>query len=452
MPHRGLWSTLTFRAIIILGGVLLTSHAASLLVYEYHRDRAIVLTEASDLADRIIGIVQLANALPAEDRAQILSAAETQFLATFPEGQPLVEQACRKNTYANHMSARLSSAFSDLPGYRSDTCIRGLASDSSGAVSGFDVLVSVTFPDGQRSVFHALLPGASSLLSDAFFPQYLLILALALLICSLMILRLVAPLGRLARAAEMIGIDIDSRVLPIEGPREVRAAAGALNDMHVRLQRQIHSQRDILGAVSHDMRSSLTRLRLRVDMLDDGPRREGLLRVTSDMEQMVSSVLDFVRGIGTNEKPRRINIGALVGSLCDDMQDEGYRVIHRELKEALIVFGRPAALKRCVQNLIMNAIQYGEQADVSVVQEGCDVRVHILDSGPGLPEQELSRVLQPFYRVERSRSMDTGGIGLGLSIAQSVVQSHGGTLALANTCGTGLLATISLPLFDGSLR
>ncbi|MBN7797224.1 sensor histidine kinase [Parahaliea mediterranea] len=442
-------TTLKARAMIVLSSVFLLSHVVGLMVYEYNRDHTIVLTEATDLADRIIGIVQLANAFPHRDRERILAASETQFLAMFPDTLPPGGAACRENDYARHMLQRFGRAFADQSGLEVEICVRDVRAidDSPGRVGqmGFDVLTTIHFPDGERAVFHAVLPDDSSILDDPVLLHFAFVLLLSLALAGFLILKVVAPLGRLGRAAENIGIDIDSPPLAVEGPDEVRAAAVALNDMHTRLQRLIHNQRDIMAAVSHDLRSSLTRLQLRVDMLDDGDDRDGLTRVTADMRRMVQGVLDFVRGVDTDERPRRLELATLLESLCADLAEEGYEVRFLEPAFQPLVVGRPTALRRGFQNLILNAVKYGGSAEVALAGEGAQVVVSVRDRGPGIDEELLAEVMRPFYRVERSRSLDTGGVGLGLAIAQNVVQGHGGTLALHNHPGGGLVASVTLP-------
>jgi len=439
--------------MIVLTTVFLLSHAAALVVYEFNRDRTIVLTEATDLADRIVGIVELSNAFPAQDREQILTAAETQFLAMFPEILPPASPAsCLDNDYARQISGKLSEVFDTVPGHTVESCVRELDTAAEirffGVDRGFDVLITIHFPDGQSTTFHAVLPDDSSVPGDPLMLYLLAILVLSLLVAGFLILRVVAPLDRLARAAELIGIDIDSPSLSVEGPDEVRAAATALNEMHGRLQRQIHNQRDMLAAVSHDLRSCLTRLQLRLDLLDDDTDREGLSRVTADMHRMVQGVLDFVHGIATDETPRRLDLAALLQSMCTDLEEEGFPVTCDESMEAPLVLGRPTALRRGLQNLILNAVKYGERAEVAITSDQKLVTVQVRDFGPGIPEGHLADVIRPFYRVDSSRNLDSGGLGLGLAIVQNVIQSHGGSLSLLNLPEGGLLATIALPVFE----
>lgn len=220
----------------------------------------------------------------------------------------------------------------------------------------------------------------------------------------------------------------------------------------VRLQRQVRNQRTLVAAVSHDLRSSLTRLRLRVDRLDDDTARQGLGRVVDDMQSLVQATQDFSCGGGADESLRRVSLDALLESLCTDMNEEGHAVTWRKPAHSLVVLGRPAALRRGFQNLIQNALKYGERAEVSMSVKGAHVETTIRDQGPGIPDEELENVLMPFYRVDASRSQNTRGMGLGLGlpIVQNVVNAHGGSLTLHNLVDGGLAAAVSLPLLRPS--
>ena len=447
--RRLLPKTLKSRAILILCGLFVLSHAISLLLYEANRDQTIVLTEATDLAERIIGIVNLAHSLPAEDRQNILEAAETQFLATFPELIPLDQVACQETDFSAQLLEHMKSAFQQLPAYQFDVCVRSLQTSPlfirATPRNGFDVLVSIEFPNQDRTTFHAVLPDDSSLFRDSVLIYLLIATALALVIAWYLILKVVTPIERLAVAAEKIGVDIDAEPLDEQGTREVAIAARAFNKMQARLQRLIHGQTQMLAAISHDLRSAVTRLELRGELLKDETERAGLLRVTHDMRQMVQSVLDFIRGHDTSEETRNINLTALVESLCEDLKDEGFALDYQIDEPPRVLSCRPAALRRAIQNLIDNAVQYGGKANLSFFAQEADLVIAIEDDGPGIPADQLQEVFKPFYRLEPSRNPKTGGVGLGLAIAQNIVHAHGGEVLLMNREGGGLRAEIHLP-------
>lgn len=452
---KGAWAryllpeTLKSRAILILSGLFVLSHTVSLLLYEANRDQTIVLTEATDLAERIIGIVNLAHSLPAEDRPNILAAAETQFLTTFPEVVPLDQVACQETDFSAQLLQHMEAAFQQLPAYQFDVCVRSLQASPlffrATPRSGFDLLVSIQFPNRDQATFHAVLPDDSSLFRDSVLIYLLIATALALVIAWYLILKVVTPIERLALAAEKIGLDLDAPPLEERGTREVTIAARAFNKMQTRLQRLIHGQTQMLAAISHDLRSAVTRLELRGELLKDGAEREGLLRVTKDMRQMVQSVLDFVRGHDTLEESRNTNLTALVESLCEDLRDEGFALDYQTDAQPHVLRCRPAALRRAIQNLIDNAVRYGDSVHLSFFQQQGDLVIAVDDNGPGIPDQQLREVFKPFYRLEPSRNPNTGGVGLGLAIAQNIVHAHGGELLLTNREAGGLRAEIRLP-------
>ncbi|WP_250462182.1 ATP-binding protein [Microbulbifer litoralis] len=449
---RWLPGSVRSRTILVLFCAFLLSHAASLAIYEINREKTILLTEATDLAERIIGVVELARGFPDRDRQRILAAAETQFLTTFPEPGNLDSERCRDNDFSRRLDQSLSRAFADVAGFHARVCLRPLQPATllsrREPLHGFDVLVSVSFPDNERTLFHAILPEGKSLVHDAVM-LYLLFSGLAaLLLAGYLIRKTVAPLGRLARAADSLGTNIDAPPLPEDGPTEVAAAARAFNRMQRRLARLVHGQTQMLAAVSHDLRTAATRLQLRAELLQDRHEREGLLRVVEDMKAMIQSVLDFVRGVEPGESPRRTDLTALVESLCEDLREEGYPVFFAGDENSHVIECRPVALRRALQNIIDNGIKYGGRVRVSLLDDGDRVRVAVDDSGPGIPAAELGAVLQPFYRLEKSRNSKTGGVGLGLSIAANTVRAHGGELSLENI-GRGLRVKILLPWAHG---
>jgi signal transduction histidine kinase len=227
----------------------------------------------------------------------------------------------------------------------------------------------------------------------------------------------------------------------------MRQAARAFNDMQTRLRRLVENRTRMLAAISHDLRTPLTLLRLRAEDVENAAEREKMLATIADMNAMIDATLSFARDEATAEPSRRTDLTALLASLVDDMADAGMPVT-MEPAPPLVADCRPAALKRAITNLIDNAIKYGKVARASIQAiPGAIGAIEIIidDDGLGIPEEELARVFQPFYRIERSRSRETGGIGLGLAIALSIVQAHGGELRLANRKGDGLRAVITLP-------
>ena len=216
--------------------------------------------------------------------------------------------------------------------------------------------------------------------------------------------------------------------------------------MQERLRRLIESRTRMLAALSHDLRTPLTLLRLRAEEVADTDERDKMLATIGEMDEMIGATLAFARDEVRAEPRRRVDVAALLASVVDDMADAGLPVTMAPAPP-LIHDCQPGALKRAITNLLDNAVKYGKRARVDDPRDARKtIEITIDDDGPGIPEAELPRVFQPFYRVEDSRSRDTGGTGLGLAIAQSIVQAHGGELTLANRPGGGLRACIKLPV------
>ncbi len=277
-----------------------------------------------------------------------------------------------------------------------------------------------------------------------------LVLNLVLLVVVLVMALYVAtrgitrPLSHLARAAEVIGDGGRAPQLAEQGARELRHAARAFNTMQDRLHRYLDSRTRVLAAMSHDLKTPLTRLRLQVEtLIEDAALRARLGKELDEMEGMVHGALALFRGLDEQEAREPLDVNALIESVRKGFLEMGESVTVSG--RALAPFpGRPRALKRCLTNLVGNAVKFGKRAEVTV-QDGEAVRIHIRDEGPGIAPEELERVFEPFHRVEASRNRDTGGTGLGLSIARDVAQGHGGTVMLRNRPQGGLEAELILP-------
>ena len=257
---------------------------------------------------------------------------------------------------------------------------------------------------------------------------------------------LAAPMRRLAQGAAELGQDVRRAPLPEEGTLECREATRVINQLQRNIQTQLAERDQFVAAVSHDLRTPLTRLALRVEYLDDAQQRQRFAKDIGEMNDMIHATLDYLRGAAPDEAWVRLDLAALVESLVSDFQEAGMAVVLAQGGPAAPpVRGQAAALRRCLGNLLENAVRYGEQASVSVTQQLGEVHVTVCDQGPGLPASEWAKVTQPFYRVEGSRNRSSGGVGLGLSIARDIALRHGGTLALRNATGGGLEAVLELP-------
>ncbi len=302
----------------------------------------------------------------------------------------------------------------------------------------------VQLRDGRWARFDTELPTPPDTLPSR------LVLSLAVLLLAMLALSWVAvrwvvrPLRVLAQAAQGLGEDIARPPLPETGPREVRQAAQAFNTMQQRLARFINERTRMLTALSHDLKTPLTRMRLRTELLDDEEARARFESDLQEMEAMVTQTLEFMRGLGGHEARAPVDVNALLASLQADNETMG-RPLQVEGRAAAPYVGVPSLLRRALGNLIDNAMLHGGSATVRVEDTPGSLLLHVLDTGPGIPPAELERVFEPFHRVEASRSRATGGTGLGLGITRSIARLHGGDVVLHNRPGGGLQALLSLP-------
>jgi len=253
----------------------------------------------------------------------------------------------------------------------------------------------------------------------------------------------VRPIRRLARAAEAFGKGRDVASFQPHGAAEVRQAAAAFIDMRERIRRHLTQRTEMLAGVSHDLRTPLTRMKLELAMLPESPAITGLRSDVGEMERMVDSYLDFVRGEG-EEKVEETDLGQILSSLVQGARRNGHAV-SLEAEGDLRLPLRPQAMRRCVSNLLANAIRHGTRVAVTVKRGEGATEIMVDDDGPGVPADQREAVFKPFFRLEGSRNPATGGVGLGLTIARDVARGHGGDLVLAESPLGGLRATIRLP-------
>jgi len=256
--------------------------------------------------------------------------------------------------------------------------------------------------------------------------------------------RLADPFEQFADAAERLGRDPSTAPPDIEGPAEVERAAQAFRQMQQRLNAYVSDRTQMLGAIAHDLRTPLTRLAFRLEALES-TARVAMARDVAEMEAMVAATMDLARSEGIGSQRQRLELGSLLERVADDMALTG-RKVSAEVADSLVVDGDPVALGRLFANLLDNGESYGGNAHARMYRNGDTAVVDVDDDGPGLPPGELERVFEPFYRVERSRSRETGGIGLGLSVVRSVARAHGGDVTLENRAEGGLRARLTLPL------
>ncbi|WP_448679497.1 ATP-binding protein [Pseudomonas nicosulfuronedens] len=278
-------------------------------------------------------------------------------------------------------------------------------------------------------------------------PWVLLVQLALLLLCTWLAVRLaIRPLTRLAQAVDDLDPDAPAPELDERGPSEVAYAARAFNALQGRIGSYLKERMQLLAAISHDLQTPITRMKLRVEQMDDSPERERLWSDLEEMQHLVREGVAYARSMdGASEAAVKVNLDAFLDSLVLDYQDSG-QAVELQGNSNAVLETRPHALRRVLTNLVDNALKFGGSAQVEVERDTQGVVcVRVLDDGPGIPEEELAEVVKPFYRVESSRNRSTGGTGLGLAIAQQLSQALGGTLTLSNRTSGGLCVQLELP-------
>ncbi len=455
--------------MVVLGAGLLLAQLLSAAINVAERDRLVSGSFGMQPAQRIADVVKLLDGLGAAERERVASVLNVPPLVLSLHDQPRAAAAPAEGWRAGLFSARLHAALGDdrplrieardgfapLPpagglavGHQAMHGPGGMLGRGMGPgmmAAGLSVLrTEVQLRDGRWARFDTELPAAPEAL------PWRLALTLGVLLAAMLALSYVAvrwvvrPLHVLAQAADALGQDLDRAPLPEDGPREVQQAARAFNTMQQRLSGFINDRTRVLTALSHDLKTPLTRLRLRAELLDDDELRERFEADLHEMETMVTQTLEFMRGLGSHAPREPVDVNALLATLQADNAAVG-RTLHVQGRADPPYLADVSLLKRAVGNLVDNACAYGGEATVQVSDSADALVLQVLDEGPGIPEAQLEQVFEPFFRLEASRSRATGGTGLGLGIARNIARSHGGDLVLRNRPAGGLAAVLSLP-------
>jgi signal transduction histidine kinase len=446
---RSLFGRLT---LVLVSGLVLAQFISAYISLS-ERDDALFHFSNAQWAQRVAQAVRLMDSLSPGERQRMASIITTPRLLVSLSTQPPVtgEPDPESQDYLDNLREILGNTHE----------VRLVVAERTPqeAVAGVPATVDTpAIPKSQHVVTQVQLTDGTWLIFDHPRPwsitdrPYRLLLSLAVLLFSVLLVsflvvrRLTRPLSLLARAADELGRDLDRPPLPERGPLEVRAAIAAFNTMQARLRDYIYERTRILTAVSHDLRTPITRLRLRAELLSDEALRTKFVHDLQEMESMTNATLSFLRGFEEREAVQSVDLMALLESLQTDSVEMGYDV-KLTGKLAKPVMLRPRALRRCLDNLVTNAVRYGGgPVTVSVEQQGADVVIRVRDAGPGIPEAELEKVFEPYYRLEGARSREGGGTGLGLSIARNIAELHSGSLILHNHPKGGLEAVLSFPM------
>jgi signal transduction histidine kinase len=305
--------------------------------------------------------------------------------------------------------------------------------------------ISVRLRDGDELVLSVLPPRSATSPQRTNYTWTIALFLVSIAGLAYLVARMTTrPLKQLAQAAKDLGNDINHPPLDLTGADEIRQASAAFNAMQARIRQYIFQRTQMLAAITHDLQTPLTRMRLRLEKVAEPELQERLIGDLSAMQAMVREGLDLARSMDTSETMQLLDLDSLLDSVCADAADASQRV-SLSGHAGMALLGRPMDLRRCLVNLIDNAVKYGHAAKVTVDRINGAARIRIRDAGPGIPAAELARVFDPFYRVETSRSRESGGTGLGLTIARNIAEQHGGSIVLANHPEGGLEVTLMLP-------
>ncbi len=440
---------------VLLGAVVITQTISTVFfLLEGTNTSMAVVRGARPLAEQITALYRRIDALPPAERPDAVRLASTPLLGLeWPAPAPAI-QVDDGDRYAPELQDLVHADLGDPvrtvavePIANAGYEIRATAMLHTGevqALRGPKIKVSMPLSDGTWLSFYApdWLPPRFPLL--VFLPRVLLLSAITVVLFLWIARQFTRPIVRLAIAAERLGLDGREPPLAEQGAPEVRAATRAFNEMRQRLRRLVADRTQMLAAISHDLRTPLTRLRLRAEFVEDPQLQEKMLADLAEMEAMVASTLAFAKNDVQGEPREAIDIAALLQSLSEDMADCGQAVSYDGPPHATVQ-ARPVALKRSLVNLLNNAVNYGAAARVRLAQAEGGAVVEIDDDGPGIPPDEQEEVFSPYYRLERSRNRETGGTGLGLSIARGIIRAEGGDIELANRPEGGLRVRVRLP-------
>ncbi|GJL82797.1 MAG: two-component sensor histidine kinase [marine bacterium B5-7] len=453
-----LWpSSLRARLMLVMAIGLLFALVSSNLVYWHERGQFARQVRLDYHLQRVAAAVRLLDEADERSREDILKVIKTRMLMVriLPDFPPskfnkdtqdtIVNNAMARRVYAN-LQAQLGKRpmlFQVVSDISANRFPQNRRHDHDNIHPRVGFLTVVGLEDGAAAEFRFRIPKEASKWRLELIASTAVLLLAAILLSALAVRLVMRPLRDVADQAGQIGIDLNTPLMSESGPSEVRQLSRAMNTMQTRIRDLFEQRSRFLAAISHDLRTPITRLRLRVEMVEDTELKERLQRDLVEMEAMVQETLEYMRDDASREPLLRIDITALLEAIVDDLLEQGMKV-QFDPGDRLVVSSRPRALKRCIENLLFNALRYGKQVELKVESDVEFVHIRIIDDGPGIPDDEIERVFEPFYRLDRARSR--AGSGLGLSISRMVIESLGGSVRLNNRESGGLEVNVKLPV------
>lgn len=456
--------TIAFRAMALLVVGLAVSHLVSNLFYANDSETELLSSGGEHAIQWVATVGSFADTVSPDDWRDIVAQSNTDKRYVSVSGTPIVgdtgasgwREATLRRELAGHVDAshlvdyRIAYSTADnIPD--GHDAMRQQISDQYGGFPDELILVSLNLGQGKwLNMVTPILPPTTFFSARLGLSMVVMLIAVVA-ISAILVRRMTDPLMRLSQAAEKLGTDVDAPAIPETGPGEVRRTAHAFNVMQGRIRRFVQDRTQMLGAIAHDLGTPITRLRLRAEFVEDDALRRKMLRDLDDMQHMVASTLAFIRDDATSEPRVTVDIGSLLARVCDDIIDAGFNVTLQDVPRWLLVECRPVALRRALSNLVHNAVKYGGSkyggsALVSVLIEPENITIVIEDDGPGIARDRQEDVFRPFLRLEDSRNRETGGTGLGLSVARTIARGHGGDIRLHNRKEGGLCVELRLPL------
>lgn len=437
--------SLATRTALVLVTSLTLVQVAGLTIHAFDRIGLQRLAQTRDIGVRLMGLYRSVTLTPADQRDAVvheldLRDGSTVHIESAPPADdlPPTEPSLRRQIVVSMQLVPVPQAQ-----HQREIIMLGGPQERR-------LAVGMRMPDGRWLNMTVAVPSPRPWHSQAFLSAFVLMSLAAGLLTLWAVRRLTEPVRTLARAAEALGRDVNAPPLPEEGPTEVATAAAAFNTMAARIRRFVQDRTFMLTAIGHDLRTPITRLKLRAEFIEDEEMRRKMLLDLDELESMVGATLAFGRDVTTDEPVTTVDLTELARTVLDEAGDARPDMADRityQGPDHFPIRGRPVALKRALTNLVMNALNYGSSACVTLsAPEKGMVTLLVEDEGPGIPAGELDRVFQPFHRVEPSRNNETGGMGLGLPIARNILRAHGGDVALSNRASGGVRAVVTLPV------
>ncbi|QCI66028.1 ATP-binding protein [Phreatobacter stygius] len=427
------------RTIIVLMIAIGVLHVASLWTYQASLQAEITSNNDERLAERLVSIMRTVMRVPAAERELTAHALAG---GPFDIHWSLAEHAVAGGPGVGRLEGMRKRLLDIAPELGGGNLVIGTSATLRD--DEHIAMISMQLPDRSWvnvSVVSVRIPPLSG---DGTLYSTTLMAGGLLLVAVLLLGWLTRPLKVVADAARQFSTGVEVVKVAESGPTEVKQLAAAFNEMQVRIKKLIDDRSQTLAAISHDLKSPLTRLRFRIEDVPSPETRSEIEADIGEMEAMIEGALAFLKGDRSDEALRSVDLASLVEAIATDFDDMG-KPVRFAAPRAVVIQGRKLSLKRALTNVIENAIKYGGRADISVSADGLNAQVLVTDQGPGIDDKDKEAVFAPFHRLELSRNKETGGVGLGLTVARSIVRAHGGDVVLSDRAGGGLSVLVTLP-------